>query len=202
VGLLQKEGNSMTDLRKAAELALKALEELRFANAPFLDEAMEALRQALAQKGKECIYPECETGIGCDGPCGEKPVDTVKQEPVAWMNPRNNAVIDARKKKQLGEGDGYPRFSVPLYTQPVDETAKRGHEPGLWVVQYKDRHEFVWGAKPVFRGDTVLGLKPLYTAPPKREWVGLTDDDLVMCESEEDVKFVRAIEAKLKEKNT
>ena len=38
-------------------------------------------------------------------------------------------------------------------------------------------------------------------APPKREWVGLTDDDLVMCESEEDVKFVRAIEAKLKEKN-
>ena len=38
--------------------------------------------------------------------------------------------------------------------------------------------------------------------PPKPEWVGLTDDDLVMCESEEDVKFVRAIEAKLKEKNT
>ena len=66
----------MTDLRKAAEMALDALEELRFANAPFLDEAMEALRQALAQE-QECIYPECETGIGCDGPCGEKPVDAV-----------------------------------------------------------------------------------------------------------------------------
>jgi hypothetical protein len=39
----------MSDLRKAAEMALEALEELRFANAPFLDEAMEALRQALAQ---------------------------------------------------------------------------------------------------------------------------------------------------------
>lgn len=76
-----------------------------------LHEENQALRQALAQ-------PE--------------------QEPVAWMNPRNNAVIDAVKKKQIGEGDGYPRFSVPLYPAPVDtvntsqkrvdETAKRGHD--------------------------------------------------------------------------
>jgi hypothetical protein len=139
VGLLQKEGNSMSDLRKAAELALKALEELRFANAPFLDEAMEALRQALSQTEQECIYPECETGIGCDGPCGEK---------------------------------------------PVDETAKRRHEPGLWIVQYKDRHEFVWGAKPVFRGDTVLGLKPLYTAPPSIEAAVLAEREACakLCE--------------------
>ena len=43
--------------------------------------------------------------------------------------------------------------------------------------------------------------QPLYTAPPKREWVGLTDEDLVDCESEEDVQFVKRIEAKLKEKN-
>jgi len=39
------------------------------------------------------------------------------------------------------------------------------------------------------------------TTPPQRQWVGLTDEDLVDCESEEDVRFVRAIEAKLKEKN-
>jgi hypothetical protein len=36
---------------------------------------------------------------------------------------------------------------------------------------------------------------------PQRQWVGLTDENLVDCESEEDVRFVRAIEAKLKEKN-
>jgi bacterioferritin-associated ferredoxin len=35
----------------------------------------------------------------------------------------------------------------------------------------------------------------------KRQWVGLTDEDLVDCESEEDVRFVRAIEAKLRDKN-
>jgi len=36
----------------------------------------------------------------------------------------------------------------------------------------------------------------------RRRWVGLTDEDLTLCESEEDVRFARAIEAKLKEKNT
>jgi len=41
---------------------------------------------------------------------------------------------------------------------------------------------------------------PLYTAPPKREWVGLTDDEI-----DEKTDFratVRYFEAKLKEKNT
>jgi hypothetical protein len=47
--------------------------------------------------------------------------------------------------------------------------------------------------------------EPLYTATPKREWVGLTDEEIdgwniVGHESLRD--FVRAIEAKLKEKNT
>ena len=54
-----------------------------------------------------------------------------------------------------------------------------------------------------------------YTAPPKREWVGLTDDELEKIDcvqlkyigtgeySIEGVdEFARAIEAKLKEKNT
>ena len=184
----------MSVLRKAAEMALEALEKLRFANAPFLDEATKALRQALAQPEQECIYPECETGIGCDGPCGEKPVDTVKQEPAVYKCPRCATSMD-----------------VDLNAKPVDtintpqerETAKRRHEPGLWVVQYKDRHEFVWGAKPVFRGGTVLGLKPLYTAPPKREWVGLTAEEVWECYKENGNKlFYLAIEAKLKEKNT
>ena len=45
-----------------------------------------------------------------------------------------------------------------------------------------------------------------YTAPPKREWVGLTDDDIAEirrngAHSISDKDF-RAIEAKLKEKNT
>ena len=55
---------------------------------------------------------------------------------------------------------------------------------------------------------------PFYTAPPKREWVGLTDEELIASADaipyqmdciiywDDLQKFVRDIEAKLKEKNT
>ena len=39
----------------------------------------------------------------------------------------------------------------------------------------------------------------LYNAPPKREWVGLTGDEVYECWKTGDV--VAAVEAKLKEKN-
>ena len=46
--------------------------------------------------------------------------------------------------------------------------------------------------------------QPLYTAPPKREWVGLTDEEVASFENAGvwGEKDIRAIEAKLKEKNT
>jgi hypothetical protein len=42
---------------------------------------------------------------------------------------------------------------------------------------------------------------PLYTTPPKREWVGLTDEDEIPWDGVDAKSFARAIEAKLKEKN-
>jgi hypothetical protein len=46
------------------------------------------------------------------------------------------------------------------------------------------------------------GDVPLYTAPPKREWVGLTDEDVDATVSRfARYELARAIEAKLKEKN-
>ena len=57
------------------------------------------------------------------------------------------------------------------------------------------------------------GLTPqvaelLYTTPPQRTWVGLTDDEIVLISAEcaathqhTDIHFAQAIEAKLKEKN-
>ena len=55
--------------------------------------------------------------------------------------------------------------------------------------------------------------EPLYTAPPKREWVGLTEPELHEInptwpapgqhwDYEDVLAFARAVEAKLKEKNT
>ena len=52
------------------------------------------------------------------------------------------------------------------------------------------------------------GRSPLYTAPPKREWVGLTDEEIVEIAATPAAirgsyvhSFAQAIEAKLREKN-
>ena len=53
-----------------------------------------------------------------------------------------------------------------------------------------------------------LGEK-MYSAPPQRTWVGLTEEEIVLIVAEcaashqhTDIHFARAIETKLKEKNT
>ena len=43
---------------------------------------------------------------------------------------------------------------------------------------------------------------PLYTTPPKRPWVGLTDDENAICLGFNKVLGLQYQEAKLKEKNT
>ena len=116
----------MSDLRKAAEMALEVMKYNRANGTPNMGAAIEALRQALAQ-------PE--------------------QEPVAWMD-KDSGVVG------------------------------RLH-------QWKN-------------------AIPLYTAPPKREWQNLTDDEIkeiVGPWGDTPIKgYTRKlfdqIEAKLKEKNT
>lgn len=48
------------------------------------------------------------------------------------------------------------------------------------------------------------GYKPVYLSPPKKEWVGLTDEDIENATDNVGgyKDFARAIDAKLKEKNT
>ena len=50
---------------------------------------------------------------------------------------------------------------------------------------------------------------PLYTAPPKREWVGLTDEEIEECKIDGGLPHTvnwrlsaKVMQAKLKEKNT
>ena len=158
----------MTDLRKAAEMALKALE---VATTPIPADrqevlaAKEALRQALAE-------PDTGTDRGAwsDVPDATKWVDELRgdeepeQEPVAWVKtlsePQPHCVTDLK------------------YMSFADAKAS---------VQYI----------------------PLYAAPPKREWVGLTDEEIheMSNDFEEGYvflyrSFAAAIEAKLKERNT
>lgn len=99
------------------------------------------------------------------------------------------------------------------------------HQPVAWMYELakyypsdvRGRH---WSPelsknKPYPEDGLVRGLVPLYTSPPKREWVGLTDDEIIQAYGSvggtaewaiggmADVgNFYLAIEAKLKEKNT
>ncbi len=52
-------------------------------------------------------------------------------------------------------------------------------------------------------------VTPLYTAPPKREWVGLTDEEIEECKINGGLPHainwrisVKVMQAKLKERNT
>ena len=74
-------------------------------------------------------------------------------------------------------------------------------EPVAWADKYdieRDGHDF-W----VSRQQPAKNGVPLYTAPPQREWQGLTDEEIekLYLGSFDEGQFAHAIEAKLKEKN-
>jgi len=66
--------------------------------------------------------------------------------------------------------------------------------------------DFQWLINSYKADKDTIKLVPLYTAPPKRPWVGLTPDEINACygRSWEDLSYEihTAVEAKLKEKNT
>ena len=89
--------------------------------------------------------------------------------------------------------------------------AQPEQEPVAWVGSLKDpQPHCVTNLMycSAAQWDTGYHLKyiPLYTSPPaQRTWVGLTDEELETindCGDTDSYKFARAIEAKLKEKNT
>jgi hypothetical protein len=80
-------------------------------------------------------------------------------------------------------------------------------EPVAWL----DSEGFPWSKEGIQWRSIEDTYQPLYTAPPKRDWVGLTEEeffDLLHFDSRFDqvetpllADFIRAIQSKLKEKN-
>lgn len=161
-------GDAMTDLRKAAEMALEFVEWFASDDHSIrpkhkAPKIAEALRQALAQEEKPPVKSYC---VGKPNYC----------------TPEVTPDVDA----------------VNMSQERVDETAKREHEP--------------WQSVQCTCGGTI------YFKHTKREWVGLTDDEIIKCfdsvafgQVEDDLiinkhvnifRAIHFIEAKLKEKNT
>ena len=141
--------------------------------------------------------------------CGGKPNYTTpaeKQEPVAWRE-----VVGKTTKyyDYNEEGRGEPLYAAPVHAidmsqECVDETTKHRHDEdwyGQW--QWQCGYERGWD-KGYEAGWDNRGKEE------KNNWVGLTDQEIKdiredFTYNDEDFNewgFARAIEAKLKEKNT
>ena len=236
----------MTDLRKAAEQALERLESHEY----WMDEeAIEALRQALAMENFSEVNQEIEQALaqeesevtrlrqvcrnvyevwaGSEGvPMPETCTEGYLLHLIEQMRDEAKAGLSEKPpvKSYCGgkpnyctpeQGNSSPNYPISESSTPfvdtvnisqerVDETAKREHEPVVgtktWV---KDGKVFTQN----------LYASDIYKAPPKREWVGLTNEERVLfftkCQNKfwdwddaVDIEaFIRAIEAKLKGKN-
>jgi hypothetical protein len=81
---------------------------------------------------------------------------------------------------------------------PMREVQRLGQEIEQEPVAWADHGVVNWIADKQFKHASLL-----YTTPPQRTWVGLTDEDDIDWKEGGNLKdLVKAIEAKLKEKNT
>jgi len=86
--------------------------------------------------------------------------------------------------------------------QAIEQEEKQ--EPLCWVYNMNDlTHDLKTINYGTVYGQPVEGMTPLYTAPPKSEWVGLTFTEYMEAiKGKEDIEDCwQAIEAKLKDKN-
>ena len=96
---------------------------------------------------------------------------------------------------ESGYSTGYMDCAVKMKAQPEQEPVARVVEHGATV-------KLEWASADAAHNAKVGNL---YTTPPQRTWVGLTDDEIEMIVENKRAahwEFVRQVEAKLKEKNT
>ena len=150
------------------------------------------LRQALAQDSLRKLA-EIDRELGL---FDEQALAQPEQEPVGYVTLENISswakVPSIKWFKKPTDG--------PLYTAPP-ALAQPEQEPVAWVYN-GILHEF---DPSEFATSEVT---PLYTAPQKREWVGLTDEEIEECKINGGLPHainwrlsVKVMEAKLKEKN-
>ena len=96
----------------------------------------------------------------------------------------------------------FSRVAIEAAREYLRKPAQQ-QEPVAWIYEfYADRGHLGLAFEPQRSADNT----PLYGAPqPLREWVDLTDEELEIindCGDTDSYKFARAIEAKLREKNS
>ena len=115
-------------------------------------------------------------------------------------------VLEDASADMLAEtGDeNYYSEAIAILRQALEEK----QEPVAFINVEKQKLE--WAKLTSWHTPTIVNLPkiPLYTAPPKKEWVGLTDDDVIyfryqatFCDEFDAAFMAELIEKDLKEKN-
>ena len=96
----------------------------------------------------------------------------------------------------VDDGNGNMVFRKEQALTAIKEALAQEQEPVAWI-STGPASMIHWTAdKPAYGDDWV----PLYTTPPQRTWVGLSDEERdEICLGDESI--ARSIEAKLREKN-
>jgi hypothetical protein len=101
------------------------------------------------------------------------------------------------------EAEGYMHgFQMEVIKAVKARLQELDPKPVAWL----DSEGFPWSKEGIQWRSIEDTYQPLYTAPPKREWVGLTDEDKHYLNEVLNLQgrfpVIDAIEAKLKEKNS
>ena len=170
----------MTNLRKAAEMALEALENYKQGNS----EPAKALRQALSNE----FNPDWNQVEALQESLREHMAEIQRlRQALAQPNSTCNGMPAYEGSLSKSQALVQPE-QEPVAWMCSDELVRKGY------IRISNSKDETWNI-------------PLYTAPPKREWVGLTDEEVDECYYWKDRlwttdELVRHVEAKLKEKNT
>jgi hypothetical protein len=132
-------------------------------------------------------------------------------DPRTYQDQRNHDTIKELQAKlaqpEPAECDG-GQCGIGGYCKQCPKT-QHEPEPVAWVSDREARMVW-WNDKFTHISQAPPRNTPLYTAPPKKEWIGLTDEEIRNSATQGRTdfsrppyeEFYRAIEAKLKEKNT
>ena len=110
-------------------------------------------------------------------------------------SPAVEAITEFAKKRNLSLKYAEVGYWMEFLSTPPQQEAK--DEPVAWIKRSAKGNIYDLLSEP----DD--GYEPVYTTPPKRIWVGLTDEEIseLIRATHNTGSFVRAIEAKLKQKN-
>ena len=148
----------MTDLRKAAEMSLERLEHtIAYSNEEMkkIDDAKHALRQALSNE----FNPDWNQVEALQESLREHMAEIQRlRQALAQPNSTCNGMPAYEGSLSKSQALVQPE-QEPVAWMCSDELVRKGY------IRISNSKDETWNI-------------PLYTAPPKREWVGLTDEEI------------------------